>query len=89
MPVAVPSVVGKSLEAARAAITDAKLVVGQVTEQPSDTVAKGVVIGGRRGGAKVEPGASVGLVVSSGAAVPPERVAVPGVAGTPLARRGR
>ena len=81
---------GKSLDAARAAISDAKLVVGQVTEKPSDTVAEGVVISSSPGaGAQVAPGARVGLVVSSGPAPVvqpvPEPVVVPGVAGSPLA----
>ncbi len=88
--VAVPSLVGKSLDAARAAISDAKLAVGQVTEKPSDTVAEGVVISSSPGaGAQVAPGARVGLVVSSGPAPVvqpvPEPVVVPGVAGRPLA----
>ena len=83
--VAVPPLAGKSLDAARAAISDAKLVVGQVTEKPSDTVANGVVISSTPGeGVQVAPGASVGLVVSSGAVVQPEPVLVPGVAGRPL-----
>ena len=85
-----PGVAGRPLATARAMISDAKLVVGQVTEKPSDTVAEGVVISSSPGaGAQVAPGARVGLVVSSGPAPEvqpvPEPVVVPGVAGSPLA----
>jgi len=88
--VAVPSLAGTSLSQARSAITGAKLAVGKVTEQPSDTVAKGVVISSSpAAGAKVESGASVGLVVSSGKAPEVQPVAkpvvVPGVAGSSVA----
>ena len=70
-PVVVPRVAGRPLASARAMITDAKLAVGAVRTQPSDTVAKGVVIGSTPGaGAQVKEGTRVGLLVSSG---PPRR----------------
>ena len=75
-----------SLDAARAAISDAKLAVGAVTEKSSDAVAKGVVISSTpAAGAEVAPGAAVGLVVSSGPVAAPADVIVPGLAGRPLA----
>ncbi len=81
-PVAVPSVVGQSLANARSLLGQRQLAVGAVTEQPSDTVAKGVVISSDPGaGAQVAPGTAVGLVVSSGST----QVAVPDVAGSSLA----
>ena len=85
--VAVPQLVGRSEAAARAAISDAKLSVGQVTEKPSDTVAKGVVISSTPAeGVQVAPGARVALVVSSGAPPSPVQVAVPQLAGTSVAQ---
>ena len=81
--VAVPELVGRSEAAARAAISDAKLSVGQVTEEPSETVAKGVVISSTpAAGMRVAPSAQVGMVVSSGAPPSPVQVRVPPLAGT-------
>jgi beta-lactam-binding protein with PASTA domain len=89
-PVAVPGVAGRPVASARAMITDAKLVVGQVRTQASDSVAKGVVISSTpAGGTEVASGTRVGLVVSSGPAPVVEPVAkpvvVPGVIGSPVA----
>jgi hypothetical protein len=66
--VAVPSVVGDAQAAAQSAITAAGLMVGAVTSQASSTVANGDVISENPvAGSGVVPGASVALVVSSGA----------------------
>ena len=81
-PVVVPGVAGRPLASARAMITDAKLAVGAVRTQPSDTVAKGVVIGSTpAAGAQVKQGTRVGLVVSSG----PAEVAAPTAPKAPAA----
>ena len=93
--VAVPGVAGSSLSSARTMITDAKLAVGPVKTQASDSVAKGVVISSSPGpGARVKEGARVGLVVSSGPAevakpaapAVPDTPAVPEVVGLPVAQ---
>lgn len=63
----VPNVVGQAQAAAEAAITAAGLTVGTVTQQCSDSVAKGNVISQNpAGGTTVAAGTSVSLVVSSG-----------------------
>lgn len=63
----VPNVVGQAQAAAEAAITAAGLTVGTVTQQCSDSVAKGNVISQNpAGGTTAAAGTSVSLVVSSG-----------------------
>ncbi|MCZ6753892.1 MAG: M36 family metallopeptidase, partial [Gemmatimonadetes bacterium] len=67
--VLVPNVVGLAQAAAEAAIEAAGLVVGNVTEAPSNTVPAGNVIGQNPlAGAAVIPGTMVDIVVSSGPA---------------------
>lgn len=77
--VSLPSVTGMTLEAATTAITDADLVLGEVTEEFSDTVKAGNVISQDPSPSTngfVAPGSTVDLVVSKGKE-PPEKVAVP------------
>ena len=77
---ALPSVVGQTVDQARATLTDAQLQVeDQVIEQASDDIAAGLVIGTseREGGGSWRPGDRISLVVSTG----PPLFAVPGVAG--------
>ena len=77
-PVTVPDVVGQDQASAEAAIAAAGLVVGEITEQCSDTVPAGSVISQNpAGGASVAPGSSVDLVVSTG----PCNAVVPDVVG--------
>lgn len=76
--IAVPPVVGLTLEQARQAIENANLEVGQVTERPDPDLAEGIVIESNPGqGVEISPSMPVNLVVSSG----PEEVEVPQVAG--------
>ncbi len=76
--VAVPDVVGMTLEAATSALTDVKLAVGAVTEAFSATVPAGQVVQqDPAAGTKVKSKSAVALVVSKGA----EPVAVPSVVG--------
>ena len=76
--VAVPNVEGLTQAAATAAITGAKLTVGAVTQQTSDTVATGKVISqDPASGSSVAQGSPVNLVISSG----PQMVTVPNVEG--------
>src|SRR4051794_4441344 len=76
--VAVPTVAGQTLDAARAAIEGAGLKVGEVTTQASTTVAEGNVIESNpSAGAKVDEGSEVKLAVSGG----PDTIAVPNVVG--------
>jgi beta-lactam-binding protein with PASTA domain len=78
-PVTVPNVVGMTQAAAQAAITGASLIVGNVTTTYSPTVPAGDVISQNpAGGATVDQGTAVDLVVSDG----PEPVTVPDVVGT-------
>ncbi len=66
--VAVPNVVKDTLAAATTAITGAGLVVGNMTNAPSATVASGDVISeSPTAGTKVNLGSSVNLVISIGA----------------------
>jgi beta-lactam-binding protein with PASTA domain len=75
---AVPNVEGLLQDAATTAITTAKLTVGTVTLQTSNTVATGKVISqDPASGSSVAHGSPVNLVISSG----PEMVAVPNVEG--------
>jgi len=72
----VPSVAGGTGEAAAAQLQAAGLPVGVITEQPSDTVAKGLVVSTTPpAGTEVAPGTSVSLLVSRGS----EAVEVPNV----------
>ncbi|MEV4612812.1 Stk1 family PASTA domain-containing Ser/Thr kinase [Kitasatospora sp. NPDC049258] len=72
----VPDLAGKPLEAARKALTDARLTPGTVTEAFNDTVPKGAVVSASPGtGQPLSVGAPVALVVSKG------MVPVPNVVG--------
>jgi beta-lactam-binding protein with PASTA domain len=76
--VTVPNVIGLTQAAATTAITDAKLTLGNVTQQNSDTVATGNVISqGPASGSSAAEGSAVSLVISSG----PPMVTVPNVVG--------
>jgi serine/threonine-protein kinase len=76
--VAVPVVAGMDEATARAAIEDAGLVVGAVSTEASPTVPEGQVIrSDPAGGAQVDEGDTVGLVVSGG----PDTITVPNVVG--------
>jgi len=76
--VTVPNVEGLTQDAATAAITEAKLVMGTVTQQTSNTVATGKVISqDPASGSSTAQGSPVNLVISSG----PQMVVVPNVEG--------
>src|SRR5260221_543937 len=76
--VAVPNVVGLTQAAATTAITEAKLTLGNVTQQNSNTVATGNVISqDPASGRSAAEGSPVALIISSG----PPMVAVPNVVG--------
>ena len=76
--VTVPNVEGLTQDAATTAITAAKLTVGTVTQQSSNTVATGKVISqDPASGSSVAQGSPVNLVISSG----PQMVTVPNVEG--------
>src|ERR1700720_3492007 len=78
--VTVPNVEGLTQAAATAATTAAKLTVGTVTQQSSNTVATGNVISqDPASGNSVAQGSPVNLVISSG----PQMVTVPNVEGFP------
>jgi len=67
--VVVPSVIGDTQSVAATAITNAGLVVGTVTSQPSSTVPSGEVISQNPvASAQVNSGSAVNLVLSSGPA---------------------
>jgi hypothetical protein len=67
LPVTVPNVYSYDDGSARAAITDARLVVGSVTKTPNCTLPRGdVVTQGPAGGTMVTLGSSVNLVESTG-----------------------
>ena len=79
--VVVPDVVGLARPDAEAAITVAGLVVGTVSEEFSDTVPEGCVIGqSPLAGQTVLPGSPVNLVVSKGPGgiTPDDMVLIPG-----------
>jgi len=66
--VAVPEVVGFTQDRAEAAITDAGLTVGEVTQANSDTVDQGLVISqSPEPGTEIDEADPVSLVISSGA----------------------
>ena len=74
----VPNVEGLTQGAATAAITEAKLMMGTVTEQTSNTASTGRVISqDPASGSSVAEGSSVNLMISSG----PQMVTVPSVEG--------
>src|SRR6202047_2694740 len=74
----VPNVEGLTQDAATTAITAAKLTVGTVTQQTSNTVATGKVISqDPASGSSLAQGSPVNLVISSG----PQMVTVPNVEG--------
>ena len=76
--VTVPNVEGLTQDAATAAITGAKLIVGTITQQAGDTVATGKVISqDPASGSSVAQGSPMNLVISSG----PQMVTVPKVEG--------
>src|SRR5260221_14206237 len=76
--VTVPNVVGLTQAAATTAITEAKLKLGNVTQQNSSTVATGNVISqDPASGSSAAEGSPVNLVISSG----PPMVTVPKVLG--------
>ena len=76
--VSVPDVEGLTQDAANTAVTGAKLTVGTFTQQSSNTVAAGNVIGqDPASGSSVAQGFPVNLVISSG----PQMVTVPNVEG--------
>jgi serine/threonine-protein kinase len=76
--VQIPVLAGQTETAARQAIADQGLVVGDVTTEASTTVVEGLVISSSpSSGASVEKGSKVNLVVSGG----PDTVAVPNVVG--------
>jgi beta-lactam-binding protein with PASTA domain len=65
--VTVPNVEGLTQDAATTAITAAKLIVGTVTQQTSNTVTTGKVVSqDPASGSSVAPGSPVNLVISSG-----------------------
>ena len=75
-----PVVVGLSRSAAEAAIQQAKLAVGKVTDGFSDQVAVGLVLrASERPGARLEKGSAIDLVVSSG----PKPLVITNYQGTP------
>ncbi|MCX5757590.1 MAG: PASTA domain-containing protein, partial [Candidatus Hydrogenedentes bacterium] len=77
--IGIPDVVGMTQSAAQAAITNAGLTVGTVTQQPSATVPEGEVISQSPvAETQVASGSAVDLVVSSG---PPMQISVPYVTG--------
>src|SRR5258708_19689422 len=76
--VGVPNVAGLTQAAAGTAITEAKLTLGNVTQQNSNTVATGNVISqDPTSGRSAAEGSPVALIISSG----PPKVAVPNVVG--------
>ncbi|MEL6301892.1 MAG: PASTA domain-containing protein [Pseudomonadota bacterium] len=80
-----PGVIGLMQMAAEQAIIDAELIVGTVTQQPSNTIAAGVVISqSPAAGAVLVVGSPVDLVVSSG----PPQATVPDVVGLTEAAAG-
>jgi eukaryotic-like serine/threonine-protein kinase len=77
-PVRVPDVVGQTLEAAEATLTNAELALGTVGKRVSATQAPGTVIAqAPAGGATVHAGNKVNLTVAQA----PKEVAVPSVVG--------
>ncbi len=85
-PRAVPQLSGLTLEAATAALTDRGLVVGTVSEQRDQAVARGMIIDWSAKAGVVARGTAIDLVVSAGKPL----VAVPNVSGeTPAAAKSK
>jgi len=78
--VAVPPVIGQSLDDARATIEAAGLAVGNVERRASDQPQDVVLETNPAAGAQVAPGSAVNLIISSGQA---QTVPVPDVTGQP------
>jgi len=77
-PVSAPDVTGQTLTAAEAAIAEAELTLGTVTQKVSTTQAPGIVLSQTpSGGRSVRAGSKVNLTVAQ----EPKEVAVPGVVG--------
>ena len=65
-PCVVPNVVGKTLKAAKRALTRASCSVGKITTATSSTVTKGRVVSQKpKRGRRLKPHAKVALVVSA------------------------
>ncbi len=80
----VPALAGKTLTAAKTALTKANCATGTITQQSSTTVPKGDVISSSPPAGALEPaGIKVNLVESSGP--PPKNCVVPSLAGQTLA----
>ncbi|MFP5334666.1 MAG: Stk1 family PASTA domain-containing Ser/Thr kinase [Actinomycetes bacterium] len=84
-PIEVPAVVGAARADAEKAITDAGLAVGEVTSQPSEDVAQGLVIAQEPADGTLFRGDPVALVVSSG----PPLVTVPQLQGEQIGEATR
>jgi beta-lactam-binding protein with PASTA domain len=72
-----PNVEGLTQDAATAAITEAKLMIGTVTQQTSNTTSGNVISQDPASGSSLAEGSAVNLMISSG----PRMVAVPNVEG--------
>lgn len=78
---AVPPLVGQDVQQARAALEDARLAVGDVSEEHSETAPAGQVLrASQQAGTPLPPGTGVDLVVSAG----PAPIEVPDVTGDPV-----
>lgn len=79
----VPTLMGKTRTEAEAELKNANLEVGNITEQFSDQITKGVVISqSHASGTEVEEGVTIDFVVSKG----PEDVVIPDLSGNPKDR---
>jgi beta-lactam-binding protein with PASTA domain/predicted Ser/Thr protein kinase len=77
-PVRIPDVVGQTLEAAEATLTNAELTLGTVSKRVSSTQAPGTVVAqSPAGGSTAHAGDTVGLTVAQA----PKEIAVPSVVG--------
>jgi beta-lactam-binding protein with PASTA domain/predicted Ser/Thr protein kinase len=77
-PVRIPDVVGQTLEAAEATLTNAELTLGTVSKRVSSTQAPGTVVAqAPAGGSTAHAGDTVGLTVAQA----PKEIAVPSVVG--------
>ncbi|HLM86201.1 MAG TPA: Stk1 family PASTA domain-containing Ser/Thr kinase [Solirubrobacteraceae bacterium] len=82
-PTRVPDVVGQTLEAAEATLTNAELTVGTVTRRVSSTQAPGTVLAqARAAGSSLRAGEKVNLTVAKA----PKEIEVPNVVGAAEAR---
>jgi serine/threonine-protein kinase len=78
----VPELVGLPVDQAKTAITNARLIVGKVTNQNSDRPKGEVLSSNPKYNAQVKPGSAVDLVVSNGVAL----VEVPNVVNQPYSQ---